>query len=40
MKEDIYHEKEIKELNSHELFNNAIYGSYFKLKPQHYVYQG
>lgn len=40
MKEDIYHKREIEELDSHELFNTAVYGSYFNLKPRHYVYKG
>jgi hypothetical protein len=27
-------------LDTHELFNTAIYGSSFNLKPRHYVYKG
>jgi hypothetical protein len=35
-----HEKKEIPEIDIHELFNTAIYGSSFNLKPRHYVYKG
>lgn len=37
MKEDAAAKTEV---SSSDLFNSAIYGSFFNLKPRHYVYQG
>lgn len=39
MKEDAK-TKQVPEVDSAELFSTAVYGSYFNIKPRHYVYQG